>query len=192
MVGYGRVGEVTMDSAKKAGYIGGLVLAVGVLIAACGGSAVDRELEQSKGGDEATTPTPVEPATEAVTPAETEALSPRGDGDAIRYGDMSFRVGDHVRLKRRVGLLSPAAAQGRGQVEAAVGKRGQITGVVDPEGLVEITWDAQEWTLHGGYSWQESLNVEVRDVEGATSKAAGTIHLEPFTTTIHIGFVELL
>ena len=180
-----------MDSGISGSYLAVLLMSACMLVVACGGSAVDREMEKAGSDGEITTPATEPPISDKITPAADEPVAPRGSGESIRYGDMSFRVGDHVRLARRVGLLSPAAAEGRGQVEAAVGKSGQITGIVDPEGLVEITWDAQDWTLHGGYSWQESLNVEVQDVEGATSKAAGTVHLEPFTTTVHVGYVEL-
>jgi hypothetical protein len=73
-----------------------------------------------------------------------------------------------------------------------VGKTGVITAIRSVDGLVEVTWDAQQWTIHGGYAWQDSPNLEVNQIEGATSVSAGTAEIESFTSAVHAGYLELI
>ncbi len=157
----------------------------------CGGSAVERELgdagETVAGGGDGPPATP-EPATAAPPTAPGEPLP---TGDEVRYGDRVFHVGDQVRLNRRVGLLTPAALGGDRQVEAAAGKTGRITSIRSADGLVEVTWDPQQWTIHGGYAWQDSPTIEVKEIEGATSISAGLVDLDSFTSTVHVGYLEV-
>ncbi len=164
------------------GWIG--IALAGLVLASCKGSG--------EGAAEATPaeePSPVVEATpaEASTPAVRE---PAGDGATIaRYGEHAFAVGDRVELAERAGLIE--APGDRGKVEASEGKSGTVTAVLDPEGLVEVTWDAQAWPLHGGYAFEGKEQVELGDIQDPRSRSAGVLQLEPFATPVHVRFLAL-
>ena len=166
---------------------------LGLVMVACGGSSVDREMASSEVDVEA----PTEEATpDAPTPDQEsleEPTSPQGEGgEEARYDGVTARVGDRVRLARRVGLITPPAGTGGRQVEAAAGKTGQIAAIQDPTGLVDVTWDSQSWTIHGGYAWEGKETIEVEDLEGVASRSGGDVEIAPFTTTVHLGYLEVL
>lgn len=164
---------------------------LGLALVACGGSSVDKELAGADSTPEESTPeepTP-DPAVEAPVEPVTEALE---DGEGIRYNDIVVRVGDRVRLTRRVGTITPSAGTGGTPVEAAAGKTGQVTAIEAPSGLVEVTWDAQKWTLHGGYAWEGKETIEVADLEGLASRSGGDVQLDAFPSTIHLGYLEVV
>ena len=166
----------------------GWVLLLGWALAACGGGGGATTGEVADAGDETTPDATPEPATAEEAPTASSTRS-TDEGAVARYGDAAFTIGDRVQLARRAGLLT--SPDGRGQVEAAAGKVGDISAVLDPEGLVEVTWDAQDWTVHGGYSWVGKENLGLSDVQGATSLIAGTVTLEPFATTVHVSYLVL-
>jgi hypothetical protein len=164
---------------------------LGWLLVACGGSSVDKELESTTPAADTAeqTPPPPEPVTMEPSGDDDSADAP-AEGEA-RYQGLKLRTGDRVRLKRRVGTISAPGLEGSAQVEAATGKAGTISGIQDPGGLVEVTWDAQSWTIHGGYAWDGKETIEVGDLEGVASRSGGSVELEPFSTTIHMGYLEL-
>ncbi len=164
---------------------------LGLFLVSCGGSSVDKELASEEPTPGETTPEEPTPEPEAETPAEpaTEALE---DGEGVRYNDTVVRVGDRVRLARRVGTITPPSGTGGTPVEAAAGKTGHVSAIQDPSGLVEVTWDAQKWTLHGGYAWDGKETIEVADLEGLASRSGGDVQLEAFASTIHLGYLEVV
>ncbi len=167
-----------------------VVLVLGWLLVACSGSSVDREIETATPAEAVTeAPTP-EPATPAPRPADDDDSAASSDGGA-RYDGLALRVGDRVKLKRRVGTIAAPGLDASAQVEAAAGKVGVVSGIQDPDGLVEVTWDRQSWTIHGGYAWDGKETIEVGDLEGLASRSGGSVELEPFSTTIHMGYLEL-
>jgi hypothetical protein len=158
---------------------------LGLALASCGGSTVDRELETSEDATEA--PTPEATTLEVVeAPTAEPAAEPAADGDA------AVGVGDRVRLARRVGTITPPSGTGGTPIEAAAGKTGQISAVQDASGLVEVTWDAQSWTLHGGYAWDGKETIEVSDLDSLASRSGGAVELQAFTSTIHAGYLEVV
>jgi hypothetical protein len=161
---------------------------LGLVLASCGGSTVDRELATSE--TEAATPETTTP--DEVAESTTEAAAEPPADDETAPGDAGVGVGDRVRLARRVGTITPPSGTGGTPVEAAAGKTGQVTAVQDPSGLVEVTWDAQSWTLHGGYAWDGKETIEVADLESLASRSGGDVELESFTSTIHLGYLEVV
>lgn len=164
---------------------------LGLTLASCGGSTVDRELATTEDATEAPTPDATTPA-DLGEPATEPAAEPTIDGDSARHGDTVVGVGDRVRLARRVGTITPPSGTGGAPVEAAAGKTGQIAAVQETSGLVEVTWDAQTWTLHGGYAWDGKETIEVADLESLASRSGGDVALEAFASTIHLGYLEVV
>ncbi len=162
---------------------------LGLVLASCGGSTVDRELATSE--TEASTAAEATPD-EVAEPATEAAAEPSSDDETALQGDTGVGVGDRVRLARRVGTITPPSGTGGAPVEAAAGKTGQVTAVQDPSGLVEVTWDAQTWTLHGGYAWDGKETIEVADLESLASRSGGDVELESFASTIHLGYLEVV
>ena len=166
---------------------------LGLGVVACGGSSVDREMAASEVDTESSTE---EPSAEAPTPVaeilEEPARAQADGGEEAQYDGIVVRVGDRVRLARRVGLITPPAGTNGQQVEAAAGKTGQISAIQDPAGLVEVTWDAQSWTLHGGYAWDGKETIELEDLQGVASRSGGAVEIVPFATTVHLGYLEVL
>jgi len=118
------------------------VVLLGLALASCGGSTVDRELATSETAtepaDELGTPNQATPESAEEIPLD-PAADPLADGEGLRHGDTVVHVGDRVRLSRRVGTITPPSGTGGNAVEAAAGKTGQITAIQDPSGLVSVT-----------------------------------------------------